>query len=206
MDAIGSSFSFEVPAASDEISDASPVPGRLDLKVLAEGARKMSREEFVAKHRVPFLVQLQELGNKPDSELTVRFPTVVMASARFRTAGVGLPPHAYPIEKRTLANAFALMVTLGRATNNDIVIPDASVSKFHASFARAAGGSWTITDWSTNGTWVDGERLPARAARPIRTGALLTVAGSIPMLFASAADVFELLESSRENAPIAASA
>ncbi|HZU99743.1 MAG TPA: FHA domain-containing protein, partial [Planctomycetota bacterium] len=52
-------------------------------------------------------------------------------------------------------NPFSGMITIGRASNNDIQLLVSSVSKFHASFAFLAG-AWTIADQNaTNGTFVD---------------------------------------------------
>ena len=62
-----------------------------------------------------------------------------------------------PLRKRPGGNAFTGMITVGRADNNDLVISDGTVSKFHAYFRRL-GQRWTITDAnSRNGTMVDGQ-------------------------------------------------
>lgn len=51
------------------------------------------------------------------------------------------------------------VVNVGRAEYNDLVIPDDSVSSTHAKLQRR-DGIWVLSDTdSTNGTWVDGERL-----------------------------------------------
>jgi pSer/pThr/pTyr-binding forkhead associated (FHA) protein len=50
-------------------------------------------------------------------------------------------------------------VTLGRGTTNDIIIIDSEVSRKHARFFLQSGG-YVIEDvGSTNGTYVDGQRL-----------------------------------------------
>lgn len=68
-------------------------------------------------------------------------------------------------------NPFAMMITIGRALNNDIHIPGKDVSKFHA-FLAQSGDSWTLTDaGSTNGSFMAGEQLPLRTACPIEIGA-----------------------------------
>ncbi|HSM52149.1 MAG TPA: adenylate/guanylate cyclase domain-containing protein [Thermoanaerobaculia bacterium] len=47
-------------------------------------------------------------------------------------------------------------VRIGRGTENEVVLPDFSVSRRHASIRRAAGGVWTIEDLgSTNGVQVN---------------------------------------------------
>lgn len=51
------------------------------------------------------------------------------------------------------------VVNIGRAEYNDLVVPDDSVSGSHAKLQRREG-VWILTDnQSTNGTWVDGERV-----------------------------------------------
>ncbi|MGZ3601003.1 MAG: protein kinase domain-containing protein [Ktedonobacterales bacterium] len=49
--------------------------------------------------------------------------------------------------------------TLGRTAGNDIVIPDGTVSRYHARMSFH-GGKWTVEDLkSSNGTWVNGTRV-----------------------------------------------
>jgi pSer/pThr/pTyr-binding forkhead associated (FHA) protein len=56
-------------------------------------------------------------------------------------------------------NAFTDMITVGRATNNDILLPVPSVSKLHGYFKRD-GERWRYHDASAmNGTWVARRRL-----------------------------------------------
>jgi DNA-binding CsgD family transcriptional regulator len=59
--------------------------------------------------------------------------------------------------------------TVGNSNDNDIVLSDdAAVSQLHALFERFPAG-WCVTDLgSSNGTWLNGERL--WAARRIRHG------------------------------------
>lgn len=53
--------------------------------------------------------------------------------------------------------------TLGRTAGNDIVIPDGTVSRYHARLTFH-NGQWTVEDLkSSNGTWVNGSRV----TRPI---------------------------------------
>ena len=58
--------------------------------------------------------------------------------------------------------------TIGRDPGCDLVIPDISVSRWHARLARGANG-WLLTDLgSTNGTRLNGWRV--RDAVPVRCG------------------------------------
>jgi adenylate cyclase len=61
---------------------------------------------------------------------------------------------------------------LGRGSDNDVVLSDVSVSRYHAEILREADG-WSVHDLkSTNG--VDVNRVPVEKA-PLRAGDLLTV-------------------------------
>ena len=52
------------------------------------------------------------------------------------------------------------IITIGRADDNIIVIPDSSASSHHAVISIESNGSMTITDQnSTNGTYVNGNRI-----------------------------------------------
>jgi pSer/pThr/pTyr-binding forkhead associated (FHA) protein len=62
-------------------------------------------------------------------------------------------------------------MTIGRKGKHDLVLSDASISQDHAEIKKA-GGSWTIRDLgSSNGTFVDGERV-TEATLP--SGAVVT--------------------------------
>jgi hypothetical protein len=67
----------------------------------------------------------------------------------------------------------AAIVRIGRASDNDVAINNARVSRYHA-HVRWVGSSWLVYDLeSTNGTFVDGERLTPAKPRRLRSGATL---------------------------------
>ena len=77
------------------------------------------------------------------------------------------------------------VVNVGRAEYNDIVVPDPSVSSAHAKI-QLREGIWMVVDLdSTNGTFVDGDRISGDA--PIAPGAVLRF-GEISMVFESTKD------------------
>src|SRR3954447_9125196 len=121
-----------------------------------------SRDEFVAEVKVPLLVQLTEPETAGKQESSVpRFGTMSMNKENLVFAEAGLC--VFPLRKQA-TNAFAMMVTVGRAANNDIVFPYDGISKFHAYFTKAPDGAWTLADAkSTNGTFLEGKRLAAEA-------------------------------------------
>jgi pSer/pThr/pTyr-binding forkhead associated (FHA) protein len=62
------------------------------------------------------------------------------------------------------------VVRLGRGLDNDVVLASTHVSRYHTQL-RWVESSWLVYDLdSTNGTWVDDERLQAGQARALRVG------------------------------------
>jgi pSer/pThr/pTyr-binding forkhead associated (FHA) protein len=62
---------------------------------------------------------------------------------------------------------------IGRATDNDIVLGDSSVSRHHAAVESASGGFRVRDLGSQNGTFVRGERVneaPLTNGDPVRVG------------------------------------
>jgi len=72
------------------------------------------------------------------------------------------------------------VANIGRADYNDLVVPDESVSTSHAKLQRREG-VWVLVDLdSTNGTWVDGERIAADT--PIAPGTMVRF-GDVQLVF-----------------------
>ncbi len=59
-------------------------------------------------------------------------------------------------------------MTVGKGPQNDVALDDATVSHMHATLEHFSAG-WCITDLgSSNGTWINGERIWSR--QPLRDG------------------------------------
>src|SRR6059036_3315781 len=72
------------------------------------------------------------------------------------------------------------VANIGRADYNDLVIPDPSVSTSHAKLQRREG-VWVLVDMeSTNGSFVDGERVKGDA--PLAPGAMVRL-GDVQLVF-----------------------
>ena len=89
-----------------------------------------------------------------------------------------------------------MMVTIGRARNNDIEIRSQDVSKFHAYVMFAPSGEASITDaGSTYGTFVRGRQLKAREDRVTLSPGDEVRLGSVIMRFHTPATFYEYLRS-----------
>ncbi len=97
----------------------------------------------------------------------------------------------YPLTKKHGAS-FPDRITIGRTGNNDVVIPDSSVSRLHA-YVRRDGARWLVADaGSKNGSWLADEPLAARKERPLVSRAVLRL-GDVDLTFYLAADLFAAL-------------
>lgn len=93
------------------------------------------------------------------------------------------------------------MVTVGRDPMADIVIADPEVSRQHARFTRTAGG-YEIQDLgSTNGTFVDGQRLTGDPVR-LQSGQVISMGTNVTLVFEAAADPMATVVSSEPELDI----
>lgn len=73
-------------------------------------------------------------------------------------------------------------VRLGRASENDLVVDDGTLSRSHLAFAKDASGAWTVRDvGSSNGTRLEGAPLGQAPVR-LETGARIE-AGAVRLTF-----------------------
>lgn len=158
-----------------------------------------ARAAFAAEVREPHLVLWTELDDESDERPTSQFVTLQQRVAPPAEGEdvADQPRSVLPLRKREGSNAFTLMVTIGRAPNNDLVLADRRVSKFHAYFRRV-GDAWTMSDAnSTNGTRVDDVPVPAERSVTLRSGARIVLGGAVVLEFLDGDDLFERLESAR---------
>ena len=99
---------------------------------------------------------------------------------------------------------------IGSAPPAQIVIDRPRVSVRHATLARRLGGTWALTDLgSSQGTHLDGRKLPPSFPAPLTPGATIELA-KVQLQLLDAAEVFRRLEplarSRRKRPPLAAGA
>lgn len=148
-------------------------------------AVKLSEEEFLEAH--PYWVLVVEPFASVEASA---YATRASAPEKGHDRGVAA------LVKRPGSNEFRMMVTIGRAKNNDVHIPCDDVSKFHAyvlnnpkeetpQFADAG---------STFGSEVDGERLKPRVPTPLSSGMRIQIGSVQALCFAPGAFREHLLE------------
>ena len=86
------------------------------------------------------------------------------------------PLRSTPIQSWTFADE--LLIRVGRATDNQVVLYSAVVSRHHLEL-RAVGENWEIVSLGTNGTYLDGKRV---SQVPIVDGVIIRLAHSGPQL------------------------
>jgi hypothetical protein len=92
-----------------------------------------------------------------------------------------------PLRKRSFEESFRDRVSVGRAVDKDVVLRHPNVSKLHAWFELDEHGGVYIADAeSSNGTWLNHQRLPARELTQLNAGQHLRF-GSVEAIVCSAA-------------------
>ena len=86
------------------------------------------------------------------------------------------PLHSTPVQSWTFADQSPIRI--GRATDNQVVLYSAVVSRRHIEL-RAVDGNWEIFNLGTNGTYIEGKRI---SQIPLVDGAIVRLAHSGPQL------------------------
>jgi hypothetical protein len=158
------------------------------LERAAHGALLRRAGESLKSPNRPRMTQENDVVDMDDEESTL------VASLEGKLAGTESPTkgiEVYPLAKKEGA-PFADMITVGRTSNNDVVLNDITVSRFHA-FFRERDDKWFVCDaGSKNGTTLEGSRLEARKEKPLRSGDRVKL-GDVEITFLSASDLFDVL-------------
>lgn len=159
----------------------------------------LGREEFLASAAPAVLVRYRTLG----ADLHEGASTLTLDQDIAETVEETLPftkdfgvkeastLEVFPLTKKPGAS-FPDRITIGRTPNNDIVIVDHSVSRFHA-YVRQDGKAWVVADaGSKNGSWLASTALEARKERKLPSRTVLRF-GDVDLTFFLAPDLFGAL-------------
>jgi pSer/pThr/pTyr-binding forkhead associated (FHA) protein len=92
-------------------------------------------------------------------------------------------------------NAFSMGITVGRTENNDVILDENSISRFHAYFQQdARTQDWMLVDAeSKNGTWVGALKLVPKQAALVTDQSRVRF-GEIEMVFLTPPSFFSYLQ------------
>ena len=129
------------------------------IEALHEDAQGLDPEAFEARHGSAFLlVSAASVLGRNATSATEMLLGLECDDPSANTVNVAVV--VYPLRQR--AESKGHLVTIGRDPKHDVVIPDPTVSRFHA-FGKLDCGAFLIHDeGSCNGTTVNGSFVPGR--------------------------------------------
>ncbi|MGC4122440.1 MAG: FHA domain-containing protein [Myxococcales bacterium] len=142
---------------------------RYSLEILMRDFAR-DRERFVAQHPHAVLMWAPAKSGANFIEKT--------CVSKIPTEPVRDEPIAVEVVKGVI-NGFPFGVTIGHAENNDIVLPNQHVSRFHAYIKHGPEGSTLVDADSTNGTFLDGVRLAPTKPMPLPPEAHISFGGEV---------------------------
>jgi len=172
--------------------EATRQPG-ITLAHLREAASGMSASEFAERFAEAFLVLSDATLEGPGGPgaTVLRFDE----PGSHRASGDGSRETILHPIRRT-GRSVGHLVSTGRTPNNDVVIPDSSVSRFHAFFKQTPDGRFMLQDaGSTNGTEVNHTPIPAQGEGPpveLKSGDSVTI-GQVELRFFDAEAMHRML-------------
>lgn len=86
------------------------------------------------------------------------------------------PLQSVPIQSWTFEEE--TLIRIGRATDNDVILYSAVVSRYHVELRRH-GSDWEVINLGANGTYLEGKRI---TEAPIKEGATIRLARSGPQI------------------------
>jgi len=143
-----------------------------------------TRAIFVSKHPHPVLVYRQvQVGAIPDTQQMPVLSQDLQAAVRVMRRDA----HQYrvfPLEHDRL--------TLGRGTDNDVDLADASVSKAHGHVERSAHGFAVVDHGSRNGSKLEGRTLAKDQSTLLSDGDIIHF-GNVKVRYLSPGALFDFL-------------
>jgi hypothetical protein len=178
--------------------EADDIPEPFGIDHFADDAHRLAPESFLEKHGDAFLVRRGplEAGRRPlrpQRTMVIENRAITVAMT---TKGPPANPNLVVIAvQHTGRSPYPSMITVGRTRNNDVILADVVVSKFHAYF-KEEGGKLLLQDSdSRNGTWLDGKPVPnSKQGKPveIQSGAKIKF-GLLDFWFLDAAALQDLV-------------
>jgi hypothetical protein len=147
------------------------------LEQYADQYRQVGEDAFKRLYPWPFLLALGMAGELEDSRGSgtsiINLADSVLERGR-------ISGRVFPLVKSRYSPKGP--ITIGRTSENDVVIPEYSVSRKHCFIAQVSG-VFRVTDWgSANGTLVDDVDIGRMTPKILQGGEILTL-GRLMLLF-----------------------
>ena len=151
---------------------AAAVLDALSMETLAGELKRRGEDSFKNRYPHPFLVVVFVPPKESEQE---EHRTKKANLADYIPRGGRLSGMKAISLVKTSRNVFSSKITVGRATNNDVIISAQMISKAHATFVLDDGNRIKLMDMgSANGTMVNGKKLKKREMVPVGSGDTLT--------------------------------
>jgi hypothetical protein len=163
---------------------------RLEFDELTTLIRSISRDEFISRRPIMFLLVTSRLEEEEDAG----FNTLI-SKPTFKGRRQSSPARVMDVLEvdKAEGNPYPDRISIGRARNCDVAIRDPSVSKLHAHFRKRDTGELDLVDLgSQNGTCVNTRPLAPNRPEPVNAGDVLLF-GSVACKLLSAAQIYDLL-------------
>ena len=150
---------------SGETEDA--IQEFLAISHYARDARSLDADAFRARYGAHFLVRRGALSperrpQRPQHTIALKDGLDVAASGARRGPTPTPDLVVFPV-RATGRSPFPSIITVGRTKNNDVILSDIGVSKFHAFFREEGDGRLVLQDAeSRNGTFANGLPVPTK--------------------------------------------
>ncbi len=169
----------------------SALPGEgVILSEFWQKARALSRESFLKEFPGPFLVEVAGSGAPEVRDFkTFHGETAFPNPLEPPASGLDATSRIRAVAKR--GSLFPGKITVGRSGNNDVVVLNARVSKLQAYFTLENGTHGLVDAESSNGTFLNGEKLKALVRHPVRDTDVIGFGSQTRFLFWTAERLHE---------------
>jgi hypothetical protein len=149
-----------VKLANEKREEGKDYGSALPLDAFVEDAQELPTQEFEARHGSGFLLLTATKLSSPKDSFSTDVQLLSDEDDGSEHTG-SLFTLVFPLCSQVH------IVTVGRASTNDVVIPDPSVSRMHGLLKRGDDGVFLMLDaGSSNGTTVNGVSVLARGHGP----------------------------------------
>ncbi len=149
------------------------------ISVFLPEVQSLPLAEFLSRHDQPFLLisepQKLDLMAGNEYHTTKHEGEDAGSPGGIRTVHL-VERHVYELKKAGAQGAFSFF-SIGRSSNNDIVLPGTEISKLHAVIQHTSKGFSIMDSNSRNGTFLNGVRIQPQKLCPLSDKDLVTFSG-----------------------------